>query len=126
VMLGESARLSLLIISFTVASGVFDALGLTHAAHVWQGNRLNWAVAAKSAGSFLVGITMYWGAVRFLSEAGIVSAETQALLWLGVTIAGVAVLEGRFVHWPLLDQIIAVNVLASLGWLISRAGATAA
>ena len=125
-MLDPQARLSLLIFAFTVASGVFDALGLTYAAQVWHGNRLNGVLAAKSAGSFMAGITMYWGAVRFLSEAGIVTAEIQALLWLSVTIAGVAVMGGRFLSWPLLDQIVAINLLASLGWLIWRTGATPA
>jgi hypothetical protein len=123
-MLDGQVRLSLLIVAFTVASGVFDALGLTQAAGVWQGGRLNAAMAAKSAGSFMIGIAMYWGAVRFLNEAGIVTAELQTLLWLGVTIVGVAVLGGRFFQWPLLDQVLAVNVLASLAWLVSRAGAT--
>ena len=125
-MLSGQLRLSLLIVAFTVASAVFDALGLTQAAQVWHGGHWNGAVAAKSAGSFMVGITMYWGAVRFLNEAGIVTAELQTLLWLGVTIVGVGVLGGRFFQWPLLDQVLAANVLASLAWLISRAGATAA
>ena len=125
-MLSGQLRLSLLIFAFTVASAVFDAMGFTYAAQVWQGTRLNGAVAAKSAASFMIGITMYWAAVRFLSEAGIVTAELQSLLWLGVTIVGVAVLGGRFFQWPLVDQVLAVNVLASLAWLISRAGAAAA
>lgn len=122
-MIDPQLRLSLLIVAFTVASGVFDALGLTHAAQVWRENRLIWSAAAKSIGSFLIGIAMYWGAVRYLSQAGIVTAEMQSLIWLSVTILGVAVLGGRFLQWPLLDQIIAINVLASLAWLISRAEA---
>jgi len=125
-MVGAQVRLSLLIVTFTIASGVFDALGLTFAAQVWKGSRLNWVIAAKSAGSFMIGVAMYWGAVRFLNEAGIVTAEIQSLLWLSVTIAGVAVLGGRFFSWPILDQIIAINLLASLGWLIWRTGAATA
>ena len=37
-----------------------------------------------------------------------------------MTIIGVTVIGGRFVHWPLFDQIVACNVLVSLGWLITR------
>ena len=124
-MLDPQLRLSLMIAGFTIASGIFDALGLTYAAQMWQGGKPVWSEAAKSAGSFVVGITMYWGAVRYLHQAGIVTAELQTLIWFGVTIIGVAVLGGRFPHWQLLDQIIAINVLASLGWLITRTAATA-
>ncbi len=113
-------RLSLLITVFTVASGVFDSLAFTYSASVWQGGRLIWSELAKSASCFFMGITMYWGAVRYLSQAGIDTPELQTLLWFGITIAGVAVLSGRFLHWQRLDQIIAASVLVGLGWLLCR------
>ncbi len=116
-------RLTLLIAGFTIASGVFDALAFTYSARMWQGGSLVLGETAKAAGSFVVGIVMYWGAVRYLSEAGIVTAEMQSLLWFGVTILGVALLGGRFFHWQLLEQIAAVNVFVSLGWLVSRSAA---
>ena len=119
-MLEPRIRLALVITGFTIASGVFDALAFTHSARMWQGERLVWGEAVKAAGSFAIGITMYWGAVRYLSQAGIVTAEMQTLLWFGVTILGVAMLGGRFFHWQLLEQVVALNALLSLGWLVSR------
>ena len=120
-MLDHQLRLSLLIAGFTLASGAFDSLGLTHAAQMWQGEKLVWIEAAKSAGNFVLGMIMYWCAVRYLNQAGVTMAELQALLWFAVTIIGVAVLGGRFPHWQLIDQIVAIVALASLGWLLSRA-----
>ena len=116
-------RLLVLITGFTLASGVFYSLAFTYSASMWQGGRLIWTEALKSAVSFMLGMTMYWGAVRYLSQAGVVMPEIQTLLWFGVTILGVAVLGGRFFHWQLLDQLLAVNVLFSIGWLISRTAA---
>ena len=113
-------RLWVLVVGFTVASGIFDALAFSYAAGMWRDGRLVGSAAAKASSSFVCGIALYFGAVRYLSEAGIVLAEIQTLLWFGVTIIGVAVLHGRFFQWQLLEQIVAVNVLLGLGWLISR------
>ena len=113
----------LLIAGFLIASGIFDALAFTYSARMWHGAGLVWGETVKAGGSFIVGITMYWGAVRYLSEAGVVTAEMQTLVWFVVTILGVAVLGGRFFHWQLLEQLAAVNVFVSLGWLVSRSAA---
>ena len=113
-------RLPVLIIGLTIAAGVFDAFAFTYSAGMWQGGRLVWEQASRAAASFALGIILYWAAVRYLSEAGIVQPEIQTLIWFAVTVIGVTVLGGRFLHWPLLDQIVAANVLVSLGWLISR------
>lgn len=118
--LDVNIRLTILVAGFTIASGVFDSLAFTHAASMWKEGRLIWIEAAKSASSFLVGMTLYCVAVRYLSEAGIIQAEIQTLLWFVITMVGVAVLGGRFFHWQLLEQVVAVNVLLGLGWLISR------
>ncbi len=113
-------RLSALVTGFTVLSGIFDSLAFTYAANMWKDGRLVGSEAAKSATSFLVGMLMYWGAVRYLSEAGIATAEVQTTLWFVVTIVGVAVLGGRFFHWQPLEQCVAISLLFGLGWLISR------
>lgn len=118
-----SLRLSLLIAAFTVGAGVLDSLAFTYSASMWQGGRLVWAQASKAAVSFALGIAMYWGAIRYLGEAGVVLPEIQTLIWFAVTIIGVTILGGRFIHWPLLDQVVAANVLVSLGWLITRTSA---
>lgn len=116
----ESVRLFALILSFTIAAGVLDSLAFTYSAGVWQSGKLLWGQVSKAAASFALGIGMYWGAVRYLGEAGIVLPEIQTLIWFAVTIIGVTVLGGRFVHWPVLDQVVAANVFVSLGWLITR------
>jgi hypothetical protein len=113
-------RLSVLIVGFTVAAGLLDSLAFTYSAGMWQGGKLAWGQASKAAITFALGICMYWGAIRYLGEAGIVLPEIQTLIWFAVTIVGVTVLGGRFIHWPILDQLIAANVLVSLGWLITR------
>ena len=113
-------RLWVLITAFTVASGVFDSLAFSYASGMWKNGRLVTSEATKAAGSFAIGIALYFGAVRYLSEAGVVFAEIQTLIWFGVTIIGVALLHGRFFQWQLLDQVVAVSVLLGLGWLISR------
>ncbi len=108
------------IVVLTVASGIFDALAFSYAAGMWREGKVVWIEAARATGSFVVGIGLYFGAVRYLAEAGIVFAEIQALVWFTVTIVGVAVLEGRFLQWQLLDQVVAANVMVCLGWLITR------
>jgi hypothetical protein len=116
-------RTSLIISAFMIASGVFDAMAFTFAARMWQGGSIVWAEAAKSGCSFMLGITLYWVSVGYLSRAGVVLPEIQTLLWFGVTIIGVGVLGGRFADWRLLDQFVALNVLLSLGWLMVRTAA---
>jgi hypothetical protein len=113
-------RLPVMITGLTIAAGVFDALAFTYSAGMWQGGRLVWGQASRAAASFALGIALYWGAVRYLGEAGVVLPEIQTLIWFAVTVIGVTILGGRFFHWPLLDQIVAANALISLGWLIRR------
>ncbi|MEJ7653015.1 MAG: hypothetical protein WKH64_06565 [Chloroflexia bacterium] len=62
-------------------------------------------------------------AVRYLSEAGIVSAELQTLLWFGVTLAGVALLGGEIASWRRIDQLVALGVMLGIGWLLVGTGA---
>ena len=118
--MAPSLKLCLLITAFTIASGVFDALAFSYAARMWKEGRLVAGEATKAAGSFTIGIALYFVAVRYLSEAGVVFAEIQTLLWFGVTIIGVAVLQGRFFQWQVAEQVVAVSVFLGLGWLISR------
>lgn len=114
------SRLPMLIGAFMVTSGIFDSLAFTFAARMWQSGSIVWAEAGKSCVSFLLGMTMYWAAVGCLSRAGIVMPEIQTLIWFFVTIIGVAVLGGRVLDWRLMEQLVALNVLASLGWLLLR------
>lgn|SRR5512145_2972219 len=108
--------------ALTLASGLGDAHGFIHAARMWEDGRLVWRELLGSAAGFTVGIGSYWIAVRYLVSAGVLSAEIQTLIWFGVTIVGVAVVNGRFLAWPAADQVVAAGVLLGLGWLVIRTG----
>jgi hypothetical protein len=110
-----------LVVTFTLLSAFCDALSFTHAARVWQGNMVVWREVLYSAGAIMTGTTLYWIAVRYLNQAGIVSAELQTLLWFGAAAVGVAALNGHAFHWKPVDQVVAVGVLIGIGWLLCRA-----
>lgn len=63
---------------------------------------------------------MYWLALWKLSGHGIVAVEIQTLFWFVATIVGVALLSGRIVSWPAIDQAVAACVLTGVGWLLYR------
>jgi hypothetical protein len=121
-MLPTTPWLWLLIIVLTVLSGLGDAFGFTHAALIWQNGRLVWGEVARSAAGFVAGISVYWLVLKYMTAVGIVSPEIQTIAWFAVTLVGVAVLSGKFLGWPLLDQVVAVAVLAGIGWLLVRTG----
>ncbi len=110
----------LLIIVLTLISGIGDAQGFIHAARLWQGGSIAWSELTKSALGFGVGISMYWLALRSMKELGILAPEIQTVIWFGVTLVGVALASGSFFKWQLIDQAVAVGVLAGIGWLMLR------
>ncbi len=112
----------LIIIVLTLLSGLGDAYGFTHAALVWQNGRFVAAEVARSAVGFAAGIGLYWLVLKYMTAAGIVSPEIQTIAWFGVTIIGVAALNGQFLGWPLPDKLVAAAVLAGIGWLLVRTG----
>ncbi len=112
----------LLTIGLTLLSGVGDAQGFIHAGKIWQNGRFIWSEALLSALGFQLGVFMYWLALRNLTAYGVASTEIQTVLWFGVTIIGVAALSGTFLRWPAADQIVALGVLAGIGWLLYRTG----
>lgn len=121
-MPASSVWLWLLIIAITLLSGVGDAYGFTHAALVWQNGRFVLGEFARSAAGFAVGIGLYWLVLKYMTAAGVVAPEIQTIAWFAVTIVGVALLSGKFLAWPRLDQAVAVAVLAGVGWLLVRTG----
>jgi len=114
-----------LILALTIAAGALDSLAFTYSASIWNEGKLVWLQAAKAAVAFFLGILLYWISVRYLAEAGVVAAEVQTLIWFAATIIGVTALSGRFLYWPVLDQVAALFALLSLGWLIMRTSASA-
>jgi hypothetical protein len=109
-----------LIVMFTALSGLGDAEGFIHASRVWQNGRFVWIEAFKCIVGFQFGMFMYWLALWKLTEYGVVAAEVQTLFWFSATIVGVALLSGRILEWPRVDQLVAVGVLAGIGWLVYR------
>lgn len=116
----EQAKLLLLIGVITIISGLADAQGSLHAARIWDGTRVVWIEVGQSSIGFGVGIITYWLMVRYMRDIGITSPEMQTLLWFAVTIVSVTVLSGEFFHWTRFDQLVAVLVLAGVGWLLFR------
>jgi|SRR3989344_1896265 len=110
----------LVIILLTVISGIGDAYGFTHAAKMWVGGILKLSSLLNSAQGFLLGITSYWLSVKFMQDVGILSAEIQSLIWFTVTILGVVLLNGEFIHWRMIDKIVAGSVLVGMSWLLVR------
>ena len=113
--------LTALLITLTLLSGFADSQGFLHASNMWLDGRLVWPEVFKSALGFGLGILTYWICVRFLRELGILSPEIQTVIWFTVTIIGVALASGKFLHWRITEQIVAVIVILGVAWLMVRA-----
>lgn len=114
------ARSLALVITVMVLAGLFDSQGYYHATKIWRGSTIVWGEVAKSAGTYALGTLMFWLAVRLLQTFGDVPPEVQTALAFAVIIVGVAAVSGRALSWRPVDQIVAVVVLAGIGWLLFR------
>lgn len=115
----------LILLAATLACGAADALGFVHAGRVWQGGAFQWREALYSAACFQFGVAMYWVSLRTLGAWGVVATEAQTLVWFAATIIGVAILSGQFLRWAMLEQAVALGVLAGIAWLLARTGSAA-
>jgi hypothetical protein len=106
-----------------IVSGLLDSLAFAHSAGIWRDGRIVWLETAKAGAAFSCGIAVYWAALRYLAAFGVALPEIQTLIWFSATIVGVTILGGRFAQLPAIDQFVAINGLASLGWLIVRTSA---
>jgi len=113
----------LLILVLLALSGFADSYGFFYASKIWQNGLLSWPALAKSALGWTVGISLYIVSLRPMAIAGVTSAEVQTTVWFAMTIIGVVILSGRFLHWPRLDQAIGLGVVVALGWLLARTSA---
>lgn len=116
----EKIKLLSLIVSITLISGIADSQGFIHADRMWQNGKIVWAEFSKSALGFIVGISTYWLAVKYLKEFGVFSPETQTLIWFGITIIGVAFISRKFFVWQTTDQVVSVVVFLGICWLLFR------
>jgi hypothetical protein len=114
----------ILIIVFTVLSGLGDAAGFIYASKVWHEGRFVWIESLKCIAGFQFGMVMYWFALWKLNEHGVVAVEVQTLFWFVATIVGVALISGRLLQWPVVDQAIAGAVMMGVGWLLFRSATT--
>jgi len=113
---------TLLVFVLIVLSGFADSLGFVYAAKIWQKDGISWIDVGKSSLGWAVGITLYVFSLRFMTRLGVTSAEMQTAVWFAMTIIGVVVFSGKFFGWPRLEQLVAILVLAGLGWLLVRTG----
>lgn len=118
----EQTKLILLIFGLTLASGLADAQGAIHAAKIWQDDRLIWPEVGKAVLGFAVGITLFFIVVKYMNALGIVAPEIQTITWFSMMIVGVALFNGAFFTWQWSEQVVAVGVLAGIGWLLFRTG----
>lgn len=118
----DEAKLIAIVIVLTLISGFGDANGIVHASRMWQGGRLVWNEFGKSWLGFCVGMMTFWLAIKYLQELGVVMPEIQTVIWFAVTLIGVAAVSGKFFHWQIADQAIAVGVVIGIGWLLFHTG----
>lgn len=123
--MGRTANLGLVLV-LTCLSGYFDARGFLHAGHAWPGGRLHTPEALLSVGSFLLGISFYVGAVRFMQSSGISALAMQSAIWFVATAIGVALIDGSLMQWTRAQQTVALGVAVALTWLIATTSAHAA
>jgi hypothetical protein len=109
-----------LLVALTLFSGFADAQGFVHASKVWLNGKPIWPELIQSASGFGLGIVAYWICIRFLQDFKIISPEIQTVGWFIVTIIGVAIFSGKFLHWPIVNQIIGIAVLLGMVWLLAR------
>lgn len=121
--MNRTVSLSLVLV-LTFLSGFFDARGFVHAARAWPGGRLDSANALLSIGSFLLGISFYVAAVRFMQNVGLVGVALQSAIWFVVTAIGVAVMDGSVVQWSRGQQVVALGIVVALTWLIASTTAS--
>ena len=110
----------ILIIALTLLSGFGDSQGFVHASRGWVNGLPVWKELVKSVLWFGLGIVIFLGAIRFMREVGIVLPEIQTTVWFLAVIIGVAILAGHFFQWERQEQVVALVVVAGIGWLIFR------
>ncbi len=113
----------MLVVVLLLLCGAGDALGFVYAGKAWQSGRFVWSEGFKAAISFQFGMVMYLLTLRELAHHGVMSTEIQTMVWFGATIIGVAIVSGQLLRWQAIDQLVAIVVLAGIGWLACRTGA---
>ncbi len=108
-----------IVLVLTLLSGIMDARGFVYAARAWPEGRLDSRLALASLAAFFAGLSLYIVAVRFMQSFGLQGVALQAALWFVVTAIGVAAMDGSVFAWTRSQQLVAVGIVAGLGWLIA-------
>lgn len=109
-----------MVIIFTFLSGLGDAQGFLYASKIWGAGKIYWDMLIRSALGYSFGIAMYWVALRFLSDLKTIPPEIQTLGWFLVIMVSIALFNGQFLKWQLIDRIIALVLFIGLVFLIYR------
>jgi len=115
--------LTALVVFFTILSGIGDAQGFIHASKIWDNGKLVIREVGKSSLGYAVGIILFWIALKFLNDLGIVSSGLQSIIWFAATIIGVSIMGGDFFRWDTIDKLISIVAIICIGLLIYRTGA---
>ena len=76
-------------------------------------------LALASLAAFVLGVSLYVLAVRFMQGIGIVGVALQSAIWFVVTAIGIAVMDGTVLQWTRLQQATAIAIAVALAWLIA-------
>ncbi len=99
-----------------------EAEGYAHSSKVWSHGKFITGEAFNATLGYVIGTIMFWISIKFLQEMKIVTPEIQTIIWFTLTIVGLAFLSGKFFHWQLIDQVVALFVFMGIGWLLFHTG----
>jgi hypothetical protein len=118
----DQARWLIPVVLLMILAGLADSFGFYHGSKVFTSGELHSEDLYKSAAWFGVGSVLFWATTYCLQHFGGISAEVQTACWFGVAIVGVALVSGQFTIWSFTDKLVALAVLAGIGWLLVRTG----
>lgn len=113
-----------LVLVLTFLSGFLDARGFVYASRAWPGGQLDVRLGMASVGSFVLGLTLYIAAVRFMQGFGIGGVALQSAIWFVVTAIGIAAMDGTVLQWTRTQQLVGLGIGIALAWLITTTSAT--
>ena len=99
-----------------------DSRGFLYGSAAWKNDGLSIIDALKSLAGFILGAVGFVLMVRYLNRLNLETPEILTLVWFTATIILVAIGSGKFLAWPKLDQLVALLIMVSLGYLVYRTG----
>lgn len=109
-----------LLILLTALSAYGDSRGFIYSDRTWNGNSIDWRALIYSYMAYLLGVTAWVFAVKYLKQVGGMGVSAQALGWFLLTMLGVSIASGEFIQWAVLDKILAIVCIACFALLVIR------